>query len=279
MPIDHAFSIKGHGTVVTGTILRGRINLDDEIELMPQMLRGTPRSIQTFGHKRTHAQAGDRVGLNLPEFNHRSIFRGSYLCETNTLRKAANVVVRVNRNHLYHGPITKKMLLSAMIGMREITAQIIPIDFSGDAKIIIDETNKESFTAVLMLNKPIAVEKGMNTIIMRTDLSPTSMRILGSGVVKSILEKVILCRRKTRRARISRIRDNDVLIEGLASRKKDAERLQGQHIHTRTDHVGVLGVPFGTKGVLTAVFKEEVNDGDEVLYTYLTQPEEHKFGV
>jgi selenocysteine-specific elongation factor len=119
----------------------------------------------------------------------------------------------------------------------------------------------------------------MNVLLIRTDLSPTSIRIVGSGVVESILEKVFLCRRKIRRARISRIRDNDVLVEGLASRKDTAKKLQGQQIHTLSGRVGVLGKPFGTKGVLIAVFKEEVNEGEEVEYTYLTQPEEHKFGV
>ena len=279
MPIDHAFSIKGHGTVVTGTILRGQLQINDEVELMPQRQRGKIRSIQTFSQERAHAQAGDRVGLNIPEFNHHEIYRGDCLCESHSLQKATNVLVSVKKNSLYSGRITKRMTLSTMIGMPEITAQIIPIEISKDTMIIIDETNQESYNAVLLLNKPIAVETGMNVIMMRTDLSPTSMRIVGSGVVESVIEEVALCKKKIRKGRISRIRDNDVLVEGLASRKNIAEKLRGLQIHTLDGSIGILGIPFGTKGVLTAVFKGAVTEGDEVVYEYLTHPEVYKFGI
>jgi selenocysteine-specific elongation factor len=279
MPIDHAFSIKGHGTVVTGTIQRGRIKSGTDVELMPQGFKAKVRSIQTFGQERTHAQAGDRVGLNLPELKSKGISRGNYLCESGTLRKTANVLIRVNRNPLYSGRVTKQMVLSTMIGMLDITSQIIPIEIERDTKIIKDDTKEDAFNAVLLLNKPVAIDKGMNAILMRTDLPPTSMRIIGSGVVESISDKIALCKRKIRRAKISRIREHDVLVEGLASRKDIAEQLNGQSIRTLSGHIGVLGTPFGTKGVLTAVFKEEVTVGEEVVYEYLTHPEEYRFGI
>jgi selenocysteine-specific elongation factor len=279
MPIDHAFSVKGHGTVVTGTILRGQIQTNDKLELMPQRWSGKIRSIQTFSQERTHAQAGDRVGLNIPELNHQEIYRGDYICESNTLQKVTNVLISVKKNPLYSGRITKKMTLSTMIGMPEVTAQIIPIKTIGDTKIIIDETKEDSFSAVLLLSKPIAVEMGMNVIMMRTDMSPTSMRIVGSGVVETIFDEVMLYRKKTRKGNISRIRDNDVLVEGLASRKNLAEKLRGEQIQTLDGSIGLLGMPFGTKGVLTAVFKGEVNEGDEVIHEYLTRPEVYKFGI
>jgi selenocysteine-specific elongation factor len=279
MPIDHAFSIKGHGTVITGTILRGQIKTGADIELMPQGLKGRIRSIQTFGQVRSHAQAGDRVGLNLPEWNPKEIYRGNYLCESGTLRKTTNVAVFVNRNPLYSGRVTKKMILSTMIGMPDVAAQIIPIETLGDAKVVIDETKENSFRAVLLLSKPVAVEKGMKVILMRTDLPPASMRILGFGEVEGLLDEVFLQRKKIRKARISRVRDSDVLVEGLASRKNVAEKFRGHQVRTHAGHVGVLGTPFGTKGVLTAVFKEAVKEGEEVVYEYLTQQEVYEFGI
>jgi selenocysteine-specific elongation factor len=279
MPIDHAFSIKGHGTVVTGTILRGQLQTNNRLELMPQGWSGKIRSIQTFSQERASAQAGDRVGLNIPELNHHEIYRGDYLCESHTLQKATNVLVSVKKNPLYSGRITKKMTLSTMIGMPDVTAQIIPITTSRDAKMIIDEIKDDSFSAVLLLSKPIAVERGMKVIMMRTDLSPTSMRIVGSGVVETILDEVILYRKTTRKGRISRIRDNDVLVEGLTSRKDLAEKLRGKQIQTLDGSIGLLGIPFGTKGVLTAVFKGKVNEGDTVVHEFLTRPEVYKFGV
>ncbi|TFG27281.1 selenocysteine-specific translation elongation factor, partial [Candidatus Thorarchaeota archaeon] len=126
MPIDHAFPIKGHGTVVTGTILRGQLKTDELVEIVPLGQKGKVRSIQTFSQSRSAASAGDRVGINLPEIDHTQISRGDYLCAPGSISKSDKMYIHVKTNPLYKAKITKRMILNAAIGMPMVNARIIP---------------------------------------------------------------------------------------------------------------------------------------------------------
>lgn len=65
LPIDRAFTIKGSGTVVTGTLWSGTVNVDDELELLPVGRRVRVRSVQEHGASVQTAAAGSRTALNL----------------------------------------------------------------------------------------------------------------------------------------------------------------------------------------------------------------------
>lgn len=65
LPIDRSFTIKGSGTVVTGTLWSGRIAVDDELELLPAGRRVRVRSVQEHGAPVEAACAGSRTALNL----------------------------------------------------------------------------------------------------------------------------------------------------------------------------------------------------------------------
>lgn len=65
LPIDRAFTIKGSGTVVTGTLWSGTVSVDDELELLPAGRRVRVRSVQEHGASVQTAAAGSRTALNL----------------------------------------------------------------------------------------------------------------------------------------------------------------------------------------------------------------------
>jgi selenocysteine-specific elongation factor len=65
LPIDRVFTMKGFGTVVTGTLLAGSIKRDDEIEIFPQRARARVRNVQVHGKSAQSAFAGERTALNL----------------------------------------------------------------------------------------------------------------------------------------------------------------------------------------------------------------------
>ncbi|MEW6188541.1 MAG: selenocysteine-specific translation elongation factor [Actinomycetota bacterium] len=65
LPIDRAFTLKGVGTVVTGTLWSGEISLDEQVVILPKGLSSRVRSIQVHGHNVKKAYAGQRVALNL----------------------------------------------------------------------------------------------------------------------------------------------------------------------------------------------------------------------
>ena len=65
LPVDRAFSIKGSGTVVTGTLWSGQVAPGDELEVLPGGTRARVRSAQIHGQPVERAKAGNRVALNL----------------------------------------------------------------------------------------------------------------------------------------------------------------------------------------------------------------------
>jgi len=65
LPIDRSFSIRGHGAVVTGTLIAGSLALQDEVELYPGGARARIRGLQVHGSPVDRAHAGDRAAVNL----------------------------------------------------------------------------------------------------------------------------------------------------------------------------------------------------------------------
>ena len=79
LPIDRAFVIKGFGTVVTGTLVAGRIEKEAEVELFPVRRRVRVRGIEVHNQPAREAQAGQRTALNLAGIEAREITRGMVL--------------------------------------------------------------------------------------------------------------------------------------------------------------------------------------------------------
>jgi len=277
MPIDHAFSVKGHGTVVTGTILRGHLSTNDTVELSPAGASSKVRSIQTFGTNRPEVFAGDRVGINTPEIDHAQITRGDYLTSPKSIPIANAMTVRIETNPLYRERVTQNMVISAAIGMPMTTAQIIPFEVRNGGRVVLDEFRSGVFEAALVLQQPIAIDESAKVLLLRTDLPPDQMRIIGSGDITEILEKVILNKKKIRQGKVQRIRDDDVLVEGLASSKGVAESIVGSQVTTAGGVVGIIRTPFGTRGVVSVKFDNDVKQDESVHYERLVA-EEFSFG-
>ena len=79
LPIDRSFSMRGHGSVVTGTLVAGTLKTDDEVELFPTGKRGRVRGLQIHGAASNHASAGERTAVNLAGIESAEIERGMVL--------------------------------------------------------------------------------------------------------------------------------------------------------------------------------------------------------
>jgi len=76
LPIDRVFTLKGFGTVVTGTALSGTITLDSPVEILPSGIKSKVRGLQTHGRGVDTAYAGQRIGLNLQGVDRELLNRG-----------------------------------------------------------------------------------------------------------------------------------------------------------------------------------------------------------
>jgi selenocysteine-specific elongation factor len=85
--VDRAFGVKGFGCVVTGTLVSGKLECGDEVQLLPDLPRPHRiRSLQVRGREVQTALAGERVAVNLPQLEARSVPRGVLLTSEGHLR-------------------------------------------------------------------------------------------------------------------------------------------------------------------------------------------------
>lgn len=76
LPIDRVLTFHGHGTVVTGTLARGTVNVGDPVEIMPLGLKTKVRSLQVHGEASETAEPGQRTAMNLPGIETAQLERG-----------------------------------------------------------------------------------------------------------------------------------------------------------------------------------------------------------
>ena len=76
LPIDRVFTVKGFGTVITGTLMTGRFNADERVEVYPRAVQAKVRGLQTHGHPVSEARAGQRTAMNLQGIERAAITRG-----------------------------------------------------------------------------------------------------------------------------------------------------------------------------------------------------------
>ncbi len=81
MPVDRSFSMRGFGTVVTGTVISGRASVGNNLELLPLAEVFRVRGIQAHGKDVEHASAGDRAALNFSGVEKAQIQRGDVVAE------------------------------------------------------------------------------------------------------------------------------------------------------------------------------------------------------
>jgi selenocysteine-specific elongation factor len=95
LPIDRAFTMKGFGSVITGTTYSGRVKLEDEVEVLPSGRRSRARAIQVHGEARDLASAGERTSMNLADVPLEAIQRGQQVVHPDTLRPSSVITVRL----------------------------------------------------------------------------------------------------------------------------------------------------------------------------------------
>lgn len=96
LPIDRVFTMKGFGTVVTGTLVAGTIRKEEELELFPAGRRVRVRGVQVHGSPAEEAIAGQRTALNLAGVSTEDLARGMMLATEGTFRPTSRIDARLS---------------------------------------------------------------------------------------------------------------------------------------------------------------------------------------
>ena len=95
LPVDRVFTLRGHGTIVTGTMISGTVKVGDALELLPRGLATRARSLQSHGETVEVAESGHRTAVNLQGIDVDDVQRGDVLALPGTLFPADRWLVRL----------------------------------------------------------------------------------------------------------------------------------------------------------------------------------------
>ncbi len=96
LPIDRVFTMKGFGTVVTGTLISGAIEKEDQLEVFPQGKQIRVRGIQVHGESANQARAGERTALNIAGLPKEDIERGMVLATSGVFAPTSRLDVSLS---------------------------------------------------------------------------------------------------------------------------------------------------------------------------------------
>jgi selenocysteine-specific elongation factor len=171
MPIDRAFSIAGHGTIVSGTVLGGAVTVGDTVELLPAGMRARVRSIHHHGTEVNSSTARWRTALNLVGVKADEIRRGDEVVAPDCFRPTTRLLVRMEPVRSAPFPLRDRMRLQLHLGTAESPARLVLK--AGEL-----EPGSSGF-GELRLKTPVVAQYGQRFILRRSSPALT----LAGGVV------------------------------------------------------------------------------------------------
>ncbi|HEX6258074.1 MAG TPA: elongation factor Tu [Candidatus Saccharimonadales bacterium] len=180
MPIEDVFSIKGRGTVATGRIEQGVVNLNDEVEILG--IRDTKKSVVTgieaFKKNLDRGQAGDNAGILLRGIERDDIERGQVLAKPGSITPhtefEAEVYILTKEEGGRHTPFFKGYKPQFYFRTTDVTGEV---ELPADKEMVMPGDNV-SFKVKLLA--PIAMDQGMRFTIREGG------RTVGAGAVTKI---------------------------------------------------------------------------------------------
>jgi selenocysteine-specific elongation factor len=158
MAIDRAFSIEGHGTVVTGSVSSGKLNIGDPVEVQPGSLSVRVRGIQNHDSGSEEVHRGQRAAINLAGVKLDEIGRGHELAAVGHLVPSKLLTVRLHLLNSVRKPLRDRTRVRFHIGTAELFGNIRLLDCnelepgkSGFAQIWLSEP------AVTVWNQPFVI--------------------------------------------------------------------------------------------------------------------------
>ena len=124
LPIDRAFVVEGFGTVVTGTLWRGRVKVGDELEIQPRGLETRVRSVQVHGAQVDEARAGQRTAIALHHVEREDVARGQWLLARGSLARSKLVTARLTLLTHAARPLKDRTRIRFHLGAAEILGRV-----------------------------------------------------------------------------------------------------------------------------------------------------------
>ena len=179
LPVDRVFTMKGFGTVITGTLISGMIRVGEQIMIYPSGVISKVRGIQVHNASVEQAVSGMRTAINFQGLEKASINRGDVLSSPNSLTSSFMVDVGLHYLKSNKKPIKNRTRIRFHTGTSEVLGNLILLDSE-------ELASGSSIAAQLRLDAPVAVVKDDRFVIR--SYSPVRT-IGGGGILNPIPQK------------------------------------------------------------------------------------------
>ncbi|MDD5170854.1 MAG: selenocysteine-specific translation elongation factor, partial [Syntrophales bacterium] len=197
LPVDRVFTMKGFGTVITGTLVSGLIRIGEEIEILPSGMKAKIRGLQIHNEPVESAESGQRTAVNLQGIEKTAVLRGDILARSGTLRSTQRLDVMLQYLETNDRVLKNRQLVRFHTGTVEIIARITFFD-----RVAVEPG--ETVCAQLFLESPTTVVAKDHFVIR----SYSPVMTIGGGIILDPLA------RKHRKKDGEILGDLDVLYQG-----------------------------------------------------------------
>uniref|UniRef100_A0A1B0FDH4 Tr-type G domain-containing protein n=1 Tax=Glossina morsitans morsitans TaxID=37546 RepID=A0A1B0FDH4_GLOMM len=287
MYIDHCFSIRGQGTICTGTIVQGQLKINDFIELPAIGEQRKVKSLQMFKRPVQSATMGDRVGVCVTQFNAKQLERG-ILCQPGYIQTVYAAVILLERVKYYKFALKSKGKFHVSVGHDTVMARITLfksltnqrefnineeyeyIDEIGPSSSEIQPTQNEcSIFTLLEFERPVFAISNAILIASKLDLDAHSnccrLAFWGnikwfSSSVNYLKEHLMLWRifkNKQKQGTVQRLLNSqEIIVQNLFKKDNNRELFVGKHVQLSTGETGIIASTFGQTSKVKITFSE-----------------------
>ncbi|MCU0540367.1 MAG: selenocysteine-specific translation elongation factor [Desulfobacterales bacterium] len=243
LPVDRVFTMKGFGTVITGTLVSGRVQVGDAIMIYPSGISSKVRGIQVHNLGVTAAEAGQRTAVNFQGLEKEAINRGDVLSVPQGLKPSYMVDVQFRYLASNPRPIKNRTRVRFHTGTSEILGNLILLDR--------DELAPGAETAAqLRLDQPVALVKGDHFVVR----SYSPVRTTGGGRVLNPIPP-------------KHKRFKPEIVAGLTAIPTfGPEQLIGFHIEA----AGSAGVAFADLRLMTSLTDRQLDSALQAMMSHRT---------
>ena len=233
LPVDRVFSMKGFGTVITGTLISGSIHIGDTVMIYPSGITSKVRGIQVHNQNLNIAEAGMRTAINFQGLEKSSVTRGEVLSTPDGLRPSFMIDVLVH----YLGSNNKSAKNRTRIRFHTGTSEVLGI------LILLDKDELlpgETALAQIRLDSPVAVVKDDRFVIR----SYSPIRTIGGGHILNPIPQ------KHKRFKPEVIK----LLKGVV------DNIPEEIISSHADNSGYVGVSFADLKIMTNLPEKQLDN-------------------
>ncbi|GAA0115754.1 selenocysteine-specific translation elongation factor [Clostridium senegalense] len=179
LPVDRVFTIKGFGTVVTGTVISGRVKVGDSIEIYPSKIITKVRGIRIHDEPCEIGEAGQRCAINLSNIKLEEVSRGNVIAKENIMEPSYNIDCNLYYLKSAEKPLVNRQRVRLYHGTEEVLCRVIILDK--------DELKPgESGYVQLRLEKQITAQRN-DRYVLRS-YSPM-FTIAGGSIIEPVAKK------------------------------------------------------------------------------------------